>query len=145
MVCYLKSIVLWGVVGSKISFQCSKHCEAADIRTIKKTILKKSFCLCSAVISKVRMQKYPLLTSSIPKNNNINIVWGIHDCPAMYFWVHYYYCHPNKANPKNAFIAGYLTLRIRNGSLKQHFNGMSTIHAAKPSFIIQPFIIKRRL
>ena len=56
-VCYLKTIVLWGAVGSKIRFPVFKTlCEAADIHTIKKTIKisNESFCLGSAVISKVR-------------------------------------------------------------------------------------------
>ena len=35
-----------------------------------------------------------------------------------------------KLNPK-LIIAAYLTLRIRNDGLKQHFNSMPTIHAAK--------------
>ena len=36
-VCYLKTIVLWGAVGSKIRFLVFKTlCEATDIHTIKK-------------------------------------------------------------------------------------------------------------
>jgi len=38
-----------------------------------------------------------------------------------------------KLNQK-LFIAGYLTSRIMNGGLKQHFNSMPTIHAAKAFF-----------
>jgi len=75
------------------------------------------------------MQKHPPLTSSIPKNK----AWEIHDSPATYFLINYYSL-PNKTKPKNVFIAGYLTLRIRNDRLKEHFNGMPTIHAAKAFF-----------
>jgi len=38
-----------------------------------------------------------------------------------------------KLNTK-LITAAYLTLRIRNGRLKQHFNGMPTIHGVKALF-----------